>query len=55
MRLFVTPAEVAPELVQALNATDCVAARTGRHTVEVLAPWLLDGADPAHAATELIF
>ncbi|NUT55864.1 MAG: hypothetical protein HOQ03_07770, partial [Thermoleophilia bacterium] len=34
---------------------DCVAARTGTHTVEVLAPWLLEGGDPAHAAAELVF
>lgn len=55
MRLFVTHPELAPELVQALNETDCVAARTGSHTVEVFAPWLLEGGDPAHAATELLF
>jgi len=55
MRLFVTPSELAPELVRAFNETDCVAARTGAHTVEVLAPWLLDGDEPEHAATELTF
>lgn len=55
MRFFVTPSELAPQLVRALNETDCVAARTGAHTVDVLAPWLLDGGDSTHAATELIF
>ena len=55
MRLFVTHPELAPELVQALNETDCVAARTGSHTVEVFAPWLLEGGEPAHAGTELLF
>lgn len=55
MRLFLTQPGDADELVQALNETDCVAARTGTHTVEVLAPWLLEGGDPAHAAAELVF
>ena len=55
MRLFVNPPDLAPELVQALNETDCVAARTGAHTVDVLAPWLLEGGDRRHAATELVF
>lgn len=55
MKLLVDPPELVPELVRALNETDCLAARTGSHTVEVLAPWLLEGGDPAHAATELLF
>lgn len=55
MRLLVTHPELAPDLVQALNETDCVAARTGSHTVEVFAPWLLGGGEPAHAGTELLF
>ena len=55
MRLLLTHPELAAELVQALNETDCVAARTGSHTLEVFAPWLLQGGEPAQAATELIF
>ena len=55
MKLLVDPPELVPELVRALNETDCLAARTGISTVEVLAPWLLDGGDTAHAATELVF
>ena len=55
MKLLVDPPELVPELVRALNETDCLAARTGVSTVEVLAPWLLEGGDPAHAATELLF
>lgn len=47
--------DLAPELVDALNATDCFAARTGPSTVEVFAPWLLDGGETRHAATELLF
>ena len=46
---------LAPELVRALNDTDCLAARTGLDTVEVFAPWLLEGGEPAHAGTELLF
>lgn len=55
MKLLVGPPELVPELVRALNETDCLAARTGVSTVEVLAPWLLDGGDTTHAATELLF
>ena len=55
MKLLVGPPELVPELVCALNETDCLAARTGVSTVEVLAPWLLDGGDTTHAATELLF
>ena len=55
MKLLVDPPELVPELVRALNETDCLAARTGVSTVEVLAPWLLEGGNTAHAATELVF
>ena len=55
MKLLVGPPELVPELVCALNETDFLAARTGVSTVEVLAPWLLDGGDTTHAATELLF
>ena len=47
--------ELAPELVRALNDTDCLAARTALDTVEVFAPWLSRAATPAHAGTELLF
>jgi hypothetical protein len=55
MRLLVTHPELALGLVEALNETDCVAARTGSHTVDVFAPWLLEGDEPAHATTEVLF
>jgi hypothetical protein len=55
MRLLLTHPELAPELVQALNETECIAVRTGSHTLEVLAPWLLEGGDATHAATEVLF
>jgi hypothetical protein len=55
MKLLINPPELAPDLVRALNETDCLAARTARDTVEVLAPWLLDGGDTSHAEVELLF
>jgi hypothetical protein len=55
LRLRLTHPELAHELVRALNATDCLAARTGADTVDVFVPWLADGAEPRHAATEVLF
>lgn len=55
MKLLISHPELAPDLVSALNETDCLAARTGLDTVEVLAPWLLEGGDTLQAATELLF
>jgi hypothetical protein len=55
MKLLISHPELAPELVCALNETDCLAARMTRDTVEVFAPWLLDGGDTAQARTELVF
>ena len=55
MKLLISHPDLAPDLVYALNETDCLAARTARDTVEVFVPWLVDGGNPAHAATELLF
>jgi hypothetical protein len=55
MRLLISHPELAPELVCALNETDCLAARTDRDTLEVFMPWLLDTEDTAQAAMELLF
>ena len=55
MKLRISHPQLAPELVQALNDTDCLAARTAIDIVEVFAPWLPDGGEPAHADTELLF
>ena len=55
MKLLISHPELAADLVNALNETDCLAARTTRNTVEVFVPWLLNGGEPAHAATELLF
>ena len=53
MRLLISHPELAPELVRALNETDCLAARTAHDTVDVFAPW--QAGDSAHAAIELLF
>ena len=56
MKLLVSHPELAPALVGALNETDCLAARTSSHTVEVFAPWLLEDGDTVQAAElELLF
>ena len=55
MKLLISHPELAADLVNALNETDCLAARTAPNTVQVFAPWLLDGGNTAHAATELLF
>jgi hypothetical protein len=55
MKLLISHPELAPELVCALNETDCLAARTAVDTVEVFAPWLLEGGDTGQAVTELLF
>ena len=55
MKLLISHPELASELVCALNETDCLAARTGSHTVEVFAPWLNHGGDTAAAKTEVLF
>jgi hypothetical protein len=55
MKLLLSHPDLAPELVYALNETDCLAARTAPDTVEVFVPWLLEGGDTAYAAAELLF
>ena len=55
MKLLISHPELAPELVRALNDTDCLAARTALDTIDVFAPWLVEGGDPAQAGTELLF
>jgi hypothetical protein len=55
MKLLVGPPELVPDLVCALNETDCLAAQTGVSTVEVLAPWLVEAGDREQTAIELIF
>lgn len=55
MKLLISHPELAADLVNALNETDCLAARTAPNTVQVFVPWLLNGGDTAHAATELLF
>jgi hypothetical protein len=55
MKLLISHPELAPELVCALNETDCLAARTAPDTVEVFASWLVEGGDTRQAEVELLF
>ena len=55
MKLLISHPELAPELVRALNETDCVAARTGHDTVEVFMPGHRGPAGDTQAAIELLF
>jgi hypothetical protein len=55
VKLQISHPELAPELVSAVNATDCLAARTEPDVVEVFVPWLSGGADTDHAETEVLF
>ena len=56
MRLRLSHPELAHDLVEALNATDCLAARTSNDIVDVFVPWLADGnAQGNHAAAEILF
>jgi hypothetical protein len=55
MIIRISHPDLAPDLVDALNETDCLAARIAPDTVEVFVPWLADGADLRYAATELRF
>ena len=55
MKLLISHPDLAPDLVYALNETDCLAARTGPNTVQVFAPWLVEGGDPVQASAELLF
>jgi hypothetical protein len=44
-------------LARSLNATDCAAALTAAHTIDVLLPWLdsESGEAETHASAELLF
>ena len=55
MIIRISHPDLAPDLVDALNETDCLAARIAPDTVEVFVPWLTDDADPRYAAAELRF
>jgi hypothetical protein len=55
VKIQLSDPDLAADLVDALNATDCRATRIAADTVEVLVPWLGNGADAQQAATELRF
>jgi hypothetical protein len=55
MHLSVSDPAVIPALVAALRAAECEAEPCGPRGVDVLFPWLRDGADARQAAIELRF
>lgn len=55
MKIQLSHPDFAVELVNALNETDCLAARTAADTIEVFVPWLRDSVDTSHAAAEIRF
>jgi hypothetical protein len=57
MVIRVSDSGLARSLVSALNATDCAAALTAAHTIDVVLPWLDSESGEAHAqaSAELLF
>ena len=55
MKIRLNSPHVADDLVDALLAEDCLAARTGDDTCEVLFPWVETKADAVQAWMELVF
>ena len=53
MKLQISHSDLVDPLVQALNDTDCAAARTGAGALDVFVPWA--GADPHQARMEVLF
>ena len=49
MMIRISHPDLAPDLVDALNGTDCLATRIAPDTVEVLVPWLADDVDSGYA------
>ena len=50
MRIRISHPDLVDPLVRALNETDCSAARTGAHAVDVFVPWLRPRRRPAPGA-----
>jgi hypothetical protein len=55
MRLQISDPRLGPDLVRALNETDCLAARTREDVIDVFVPWVAGADDVQGAATELQF
>ena len=55
MQIQISHPNLVDPLVRALNETDCPAARTGAHVVDVSVPWLERGGDPRQAVVEVLF
>ena len=55
MRLTVSDPSVAPALIEALRACECLAEAVGDGVVEVLFPWIAGARDAQQALLELRF
>ena len=55
MRLRISHTDLVDPLVHALNETECFAARTGAHALDVFVPWLDRGGDVRQARMEILF
>jgi hypothetical protein len=55
MRIRISHSELVDPLVRALNETECSAARSGAHAVDVFVPWQERGGDPRQARIEVLF
>jgi hypothetical protein len=55
MQIQISHSDLVDPLVRALNDTDCFAARSGAHAVDVIVPWLERGGDPRQARIEVLF
>lgn len=55
MQIRISDTDLVDPLVRALNETECFAARTGAHAVDVFVPWLDRGGDARQARIEVLF
>jgi hypothetical protein len=55
VKIQINHCDLVEPLVQALNETECFAARTGADAVDVFVPWLTRDGDPRQARIEILF
>jgi hypothetical protein len=55
VKIGISHRDLVEPLVQALNETECCAARTGAQAVDVFVPWLAFDGDPRQARIEVLF
>jgi hypothetical protein len=55
MKIRISHCDLVDPLVRALNETDCFAARTGAHALDVFVPWAVGNRDADQAGMEVLF